>query len=54
VLSGAAAGELLLIGLFAFCFSRIARGAAIFKPVQVSAGVLLGIGMFWFFLRMRS
>jgi hypothetical protein len=54
VLAGATVSELLLIGLFGFCFSRVARGAAAFKPVQVSAGVLLGIGMFWFFLRMRG
>jgi hypothetical protein len=54
VLSGAATGELILIALFAFCFSRIGRAVASFRPVQVSAGLLLGIGMFWFLLRMRS
>jgi len=46
VLTGAAIAELLLIGLFAFVFSRIGRLAASLRPVQVSAGLLLGIGMF--------
>jgi hypothetical protein len=54
VLAGAAVGELALIGIFAVCFSRIGRLAAAFKPVQVSAGLLLGVGMFWFLLRMRN
>ena len=54
VLSGAAISELVLIAFFAFCFSRIARGTAAFRPVQVSAGLLLGLGIFWFFLRMKS
>ena len=54
VLSGASVSELALIALFAFCFLRIGRLAAGFRPVQVSAGLLLGVGMFWFLLRMRS
>jgi len=54
VLTGATIAEALLIGLFAFGFSRIGRVAAGLRPVQVSAGVLLAIGMFWFFLRLRS
>jgi hypothetical protein len=54
VLSGAAFSELILIALFAYCFSRIGRIAAAFRPAQVSAGLLFGIGMFWFFLRMRG
>jgi hypothetical protein len=54
VLSGAGIAEGLLIGLFAFGFSHIGRMAAGLRPVQVSAGVLLAIGMFWFFLRLKS
>lgn len=52
VLTGAAIAEVILTGVFAFCFSRIGRVAAGLKPVQVSAGVLLGIGIFWFFSRL--
>ena len=54
VLTGAAIGELLLIALFGFVFSRISRLAAGMRPVQVSAGLLLGVGMFWFFLRLKG
>jgi hypothetical protein len=54
VLTGAAFSELILIALFAYCFSRIGRIAAAFRPAQVSAGLLFGIGMFWFFLRMKG
>jgi HupE / UreJ protein len=54
VLTGASIAEVLLIGLFAFGFSRIGRVAAGLRPVQVSASVLLAIGMFWFFLRLKS
>jgi hypothetical protein len=54
VLAGAAMGEVALIVLFAFVFSRIGRLAAGMRPVQVSAGLLLGIGMFWFFERLRG
>jgi hypothetical protein len=54
VLTGATIAEALLIGFFAFGFSRVGRLAAGLRPVQVSAGVLLAIGMFWFFLRLRS
>jgi hypothetical protein len=54
VLGGAATGEVLLIALFAFCFQRIGRLAAGLKPLQVSASLLLAVGMFWFFLRLKS
>jgi hypothetical protein len=54
VLSGAALAEILLIAIFGFVFARIGRLAANFKPVQVSASLLLGIGMFWFFLRLKG
>jgi hypothetical protein len=54
VLSGASAGEILLIALLAWIFSRIGRVAAAFRPVQVSASILLVVGMTWFFLRLRG
>jgi hypothetical protein len=54
VLTGAAIAEILLIGLFAFAFSRIGRLAASLRPLQVAAALLLGIGLFWFFLRLKS
>jgi hypothetical protein len=54
VLSGATIAEALLIGLFALGFSRIGRAAAGLRPARVSAGLLLAIGMFWFFLRLKS
>src|SRR5260370_40194872 len=54
VLSGAAMGEALLIAFFGFVFSRIGRLAAGMRPVQVSAGLLFGVGMFWFFLRLKG
>src|SRR5260370_28513656 len=54
VLTGAAIGELALIAPFAFVFSPINQVAAGLKPVQVFASMLLGIGMFWFFLRLKT
>ena len=54
VLTGAALCEVTLISLFAFCFSRIGRVTARFQPARVAAGLLLGVGMFWFFLRLKS
>lgn len=54
VLTGAALAELLLVAGFAFVFSRIGRITASLRPLQVSASLLLCIGMFWFFLRLKS
>ena len=54
VLTGAAVSELILIAIFAWTFSRISRLAAAFRPAQVSAGLLFGVSMFWFFLRMKG
>ncbi len=54
VLAGAGVGEVLFIAAFGFVFAKVGRLAAGMRPVQVSAGLLLGIGMFWFFLRLRS
>src|SRR5260370_25440222 len=53
VLTGAAIAELLLIGIFAFVFSRVARVTASLRPLQVSAGLLLVGGLFLFFSRLH-
>src|SRR5260370_36377956 len=47
VLTGAAIAELLLIGIFAFVFSRVARVTASLRPLQVSAGLMLVVGTIW-------
>jgi hypothetical protein len=54
VLTGVAVSEVLLIALFALIFSRIARFAAALRPVQVSASLLMVVGMVWFVLRLRG
>lgn len=54
VLTGAAAAQAILIAIFALVFSHIARVTKALRPVQVSAAVLLIIGMTWFFLRLRG
>ncbi len=54
VLVGAAFAELLLLGGFAFVFSRASRLTASLRPLQVSASLLLCIGMVWFFMRLQS
>lgn len=54
VLAGAALAELIAIAIIWLAFSRIARIARALRPVQVSAAALLGFGMIWFFLRLRS
>lgn len=54
VLGGAALADAVLIALFALVFSRIGRLAARLRPVQVSASLLLAIGMTWFFIRLAG
>ena len=54
VLAGAAFGEILAIAAFGLLFSGLCRRLAVLKPVQVSASMMLLIGMVWFFLRLRS
>jgi HupE / UreJ protein len=54
VLAGAALGDLLLVVFFALLFRRIGKIAAALRPVQVSASLLLVIGMVWFFMRLRG
>ena len=54
VLGGAFLAEVLGIAVLALVFSRIGRIAQALRPVQVSASVLLVVGMVWFFLRLKS
>ena len=54
VLLGAASAELVLMLVFALILPRIGRVTAALRPVQVSASVLLAVGMIWFFLRLKS
>jgi hypothetical protein len=54
VLAGAGFGEILAIAMFGLLFSRLSRRLAAWKPVPVSASVMLLIGIVWFFLRLRS
>ncbi len=54
VLAGAFTGELLALAVLALLLSRIGRIARALRPVQVSASLLLVVGMVWFFLRLKS
>lgn len=54
VLAGAATAEILATAALWFAFSRIRRIAGALRPLQVSACALLGFGMIWFFLRLKS
>jgi hypothetical protein len=54
VLAGVVVMEVALLAAFAWLLSRLQRLAAALRPVQVGAGVLLAVGLAWFFLRMRS
>lgn len=54
VLAGAAGAELMLIGILAPIFSYAGKRLGGFRPVPVSAVVLLAIGLSWFFLRLRG
>ena len=54
VLTGAFVAEILAVGILALVFSRIGKIAQALRPVQVSASLLLVVGMVWFFLRLKS
>jgi len=54
VLSGVVLAEIILIGLFALVFSKIAKMAPALRPVQMSASLLLAVGIVWFVLRLRG
>jgi hypothetical protein len=54
VIAGALAGEIILLAVFAFLMARLGRVVELRRPVQVSASLLLVIGMTWFFLRLRG
>jgi hypothetical protein len=53
-LAGVLLAELLVIAALALIFSKLARMAQAFRPVQVAASVLFAVGMVWFFLRLKS
>jgi hypothetical protein len=54
VLMGAAGTELLLTAVLAALIGLVKRRLPSWKPVPVSACLLLGFGMAWFFMRLRS
>ena len=54
VLSGAALGEILLLGIFAAVWSRLKTAAAALRPVQAGAAVLFVVGIVWFVMRLRG
>jgi hypothetical protein len=54
VLGGAALAEIAAISILALLFSRIARMARRWRPLEVSATALLLLGLVWFGLRLRS
>jgi hypothetical protein len=54
VLVGVALAEIALAAAFALAFFRLARMLAALRPVPVSAGLLLVVGMAWFFVRLRG
>jgi hypothetical protein len=54
VLAGAALAEIAAISVLALLFSRGARMARAFRPVQVSASALLVFGLVWFAMRLRG
>jgi hypothetical protein len=54
VLAGAGLAQVALIAVFGLAFALIGRIAAALRPVQISASVLLAIGMVWFFLRLKG
>ncbi len=52
-LCGVAVAELLLIAVFAFTFSRMIRFAKLTHTVPAAAGLLLAVGVVWFFWRLK-
>jgi len=54
VMAGAAVAEIAAISVFTLLFSKVARMAPAWRPVQVSALALLAFGLIWFGLRLRS
>jgi HupE / UreJ protein len=52
-LFGVAAAELLLIVVFAFALSRMIRFVKFNRAVPAAAGLLLAVGVVWFFWRLK-
>jgi len=53
-LCGVAIAELLLIAVFSLILRRFIRVASIPRAVPVAAGLLLTIGLVWFFVRLKA
>jgi len=54
VLLGVTAAEIALAALFALLFARLRSSLVALRPVPVAAGLLLAVGLGWFFLRLRG
>ncbi len=54
VLAGVTIADVALIGLLAWLLARVRRLAGSVPVVQALAGVLLAVGLAWFFVRLRS
>ncbi|MCW5977843.1 MAG: HupE/UreJ family protein [Bryobacteraceae bacterium] len=54
VLTGVALAEAALLAALGVIFARLGRVMAAMRPVQVSAGILLVVGMAWFFVRLKG
>lgn len=54
VLLGIALAEIALIAGFAWAMSRFAAQVERFQPVRIAAGLLLAVGLVWFFSQLRS
>lgn len=54
VLGGVVFAELALLAAFAWLLRGLERIAARLRPIKAAAGLLLAVGMAWFFLRLRG
>lgn len=54
VLAGVAAGEIVLIAVFAGLLGRLRRALAPHRPERAGSAALLAIGLVWFLVRLRG
>jgi len=54
VLLGVTAAEIALAALLALLVARLKSSLAALRPVSLAAGLLLAVGLGWFFLRLRG
>jgi len=54
VLTGVAAGEILVLAVFAILFARLRKLLDTLRPEPVCAGLLLAVGLVWFFVRLKG